>query len=80
MNGKQFHLNYTSGTTGDPKGVVYHHRGAYLGMLHGKYDDLEHGKNTQSYLWTLAHVSLQWVVFPLDNYSGWRHACVFEKS
>ena len=23
-------LNYTSGTTGDPKGVVYHHRGANL--------------------------------------------------
>src|ERR1043166_3776682 len=23
-------LNYTSGTTGNPKGVVYHHRGAYL--------------------------------------------------
>ena len=23
-------VNYTSGTTGDPKGVVYHHRGAYL--------------------------------------------------
>jgi fatty-acyl-CoA synthase len=26
-------LNYTSGTTGHPKGVVYHHRGAYLAAL-----------------------------------------------
>ncbi len=26
-------LNYTSGTTGNPKGVAYHHRGAYLGAL-----------------------------------------------
>ncbi|MBI2824900.1 MAG: acyl-CoA synthetase [Planctomycetia bacterium] len=26
-------LNYTSGTTGDPKGVVFHHRGAYLNSL-----------------------------------------------
>ena len=29
MNGKQS-LSYTSGTTGKPKGVVYHHRGSYL--------------------------------------------------
>ncbi|MEW5882461.1 MAG: acyl-CoA synthetase [Pseudomonadota bacterium] len=28
-----FCLSYTSGTTGDPKGVVYHHRGAYLNAL-----------------------------------------------
>src|SRR3984957_537106 len=26
-------LNYTSGTTGDPKGVVYHHRGAHLNAI-----------------------------------------------
>lgn len=26
-------LNYTSGTTGNPKGVVYHHRGAHLNAL-----------------------------------------------
>ena len=52
-------LNYTSGTTGDPKGVVYHHRGAFLnatsnivtwGMPH-------HAR----YLWTL----------PMFHCNGW---------
>ena len=37
-------LNYTSGTTGDPKGVVYHYRGAYLNALanvQGKHQPLQ---------------------------------------
>ena len=33
MNGSSIALNYTSGTTGNPKGVVYHHRGAYLNAI-----------------------------------------------
>ena len=45
-------LNYTSGTTGDSKGVVYHHRGAYLNAL-GQIVVM--GLNRQTvYLWTLA--------------------------
>src|SRR5437773_460068 len=44
-------LLYTSGTTGDPKGVVYHHRGAYLNALG---DVLAFGLTPDSvYLWTL---------------------------
>ncbi|MGB0684089.1 MAG: acyl-CoA synthetase [Magnetovibrionaceae bacterium] len=52
-------LNYTSGTTGNPKGVVYHHRGAYLNALNnivatgmGKFP---------VYLWTL----------PMFHCNGW---------
>jgi fatty-acyl-CoA synthase len=52
-------LNYTSGTTGDPKGVVYHHRGAYLlgigNVLTGSM-----GKHPV-YLWTL----------PMFHCNGW---------
>ena len=52
-------LNYTSGTTGDPKGVVYHHRGAYLNAIG---DILTCGVNRQSvYLWTL----------PMFHCNGW---------
>jgi len=52
-------LNYTSGTTGDPKGVVYHHRGAYLNALG---DILTFGVNRQAvYLWTL----------PMFHCNGW---------
>ncbi|CAB3746771.1 acyl-CoA synthetase [Paraburkholderia solisilvae] len=52
-------LNYTSGTTGDPKGVVYHHRGAYLNALSNilEWDMPKH----PVYLWTL----------PLFHCNGW---------
>ncbi|MDD9981481.1 MAG: AMP-binding protein, partial [Gammaproteobacteria bacterium] len=44
-------LNYTSGTTGNPKGVVYHHRGAYLNAMSNIVGwNLAHHP---VYLWTL---------------------------
>ena len=52
-------LNYTSGTTGKPKGVMYHHRGAYLQALamalHTKLD------SASVFLWTL----------PMFHCNGW---------
>ncbi len=52
-------LNYTSGTTGDPKGVVYHHRGAYVNAISNilEWDLPKHAV----YLWTL----------PLFHCNGW---------
>ena len=44
-------LNYTSGTTGDPKGVVYHHRGAYLNGM-GNAIAFQVDRDSR-YLWTL---------------------------
>ena len=52
-------LNYTSGTTGDPKGVVYHHRGAHLLAL-GNIVTCSMGKHPV-YLWTL----------PMFHCNGW---------
>jgi fatty-acyl-CoA synthase len=52
-------LNYTSGTTGNPKGVVYHHRGAYLLAL-GNTLAGNIGKHPR-YLWTL----------PMFHCDGW---------
>ena len=44
-------LNYTSGTTGNPKGVVYHHRGAFLNAIGNA---MTFGLDRHSvYLWTL---------------------------
>jgi fatty-acyl-CoA synthase len=54
-------LLYTSGTTGDPKGVVYHHRGAYLNAL---ANALAFGLTPESvYLWTL----------PMFHCNGWTY-------
>ena len=52
-------LNYTSGTTGNPKGVVYHHRGAYLNAISNVlvWDMGRH----PVYLWTL----------PMFHCNGW---------
>ena len=52
-------LNYTSGTTGNPKGVVYHHRGAYLNAA---ANIITWGMPAHSvYLWTL----------PMFHCNGW---------
>ena len=52
-------LNYTSGTTGDPKGVVFHHRGAYLNAISNVlcWNMTSH----PVYLWTL----------PMFHCNGW---------
>jgi len=52
-------LNYTSGTTGNPKGVVYHHRGAYL-MCYANAVEAQLGRHPV-YLWTL----------PMFHCNGW---------
>ncbi|MBL8575404.1 MAG: acyl-CoA synthetase [Hyphomicrobiaceae bacterium] len=52
-------LNYTSGTTGNPKGVVYHHRGAYL-LAQGNALTASMQRHPV-YLWTL----------PMFHCNGW---------
>jgi fatty-acyl-CoA synthase len=54
-------LNYTSGTTGNPKGVVYHHRGAFLNAIGNA---MTFGLDRHSvYLWTL----------PMFHCNGWTY-------
>ena len=54
-------LNYTSGTTGNPKGVVFHHRGAYLNAIGNA---ITFGLDRHSvYLWTL----------PMFHCNGWTY-------
>jgi fatty-acyl-CoA synthase len=52
-------LNYTSGTTGNPKGVVYHYRGAYLNAINNILDWSM--PKHPVYLWTL----------PMFHCNGW---------
>jgi fatty-acyl-CoA synthase len=54
-------LNYTSGTTGRPKGVVYHHRGAYL-MTMGT-----------PVTWRMTLHPIFLTIVPLFHCNGWNH-------
>jgi len=55
-------LNYTSGTTSKPKGVVYHHRGAYL-MAIGTVSD-----------WSLPSHPKYLAIVPMFHCNGWCHS------
>ena len=52
-------LNYTSGTTGNPKGVVYSHRGAYLNAM------------TNAVAWNMAHHPVYLWTLPMFHCNGW---------
>lgn len=52
-------MNYTSGTTGDPKGVVYHHRGAFLNSL------------GNALAWNMTHHPVYLWTLPMFHASGW---------
>ncbi|TNE69928.1 MAG: acyl-CoA synthetase [Rhodobacteraceae bacterium] len=52
-------LNYTSGTTGNPKGVVYHHRGAHLNAM------------SNIVTWGMAHHSRYLWTLPMFHCNGW---------
>jgi fatty-acyl-CoA synthase len=52
-------LNYTSGTTGDPKGVVVHHRGAYLNAV------------SNIMIWSMPHHPVYLWTLPMFHCNGW---------
>jgi len=52
-------LNYTSGTTGNPKGVVYHHRGAYLNAV------------CNIVTWGMPHHAVYLWTLPMFHCNGW---------
>lgn len=68
-------INYTSGTTGRPKGVMYHHRGAYLQALAMlTHTRMETGS---AYLWTLPMFHCNGWCFPWAvTAAGATHVCL----
>jgi fatty-acyl-CoA synthase len=52
-------IGYTSGTTGDPKGVVTHHRGAYLNAV------------SNAVTWTMPHFAVYLWTLPMFHCNGW---------
>jgi fatty-acyl-CoA synthase len=52
-------VSYTSGTTGDPKGVVTHHRGAYLNAV------------SNAATWTMPHFPIYLWTLPMFHCNGW---------
>ena len=68
-------INYTSGTTGFPKGVMYSHRGAWVNAIG---EITEHGLTQRSvYLWTLPMFHCNGWCFPWAvTAAGGRHVCL----
>ncbi len=73
--GELLAINYTSGTTGRPRGVMYTHRGAYLNAL-GQIGALGLGPST-AFLWTLPMFHCNgWCLTWAVTGAGGRHVCL----